>query len=135
MPAHPSSSSQFARFAAVGAAGFVVDVATLYAAIHFFGLAPIPARLPAFLAAVTFTWAANRHWTFTANRGSRLAEWGRFVVANSAGLGVNALAFAIMLRMLPDTLLTPMIAAGVGSTAGLLVNFVGSRRFVFAERR
>ena len=66
------SLGQFLRFGLVGTAGFVVDAAALTAAMAL-GLGPYGGRVVSYLAAVTFTWAMNRRFTFA---GAESAPWG-----------------------------------------------------------
>lgn len=123
----------FLRFFLVGVAGFAVDVAALYAAIHLAGLSPMNARLVSFLVAATFTWFLNRRFNFGASNASPIVEWARFLLANSLGQGVNLGVYALLLWLLPSGFWTPLIAAAVGSVAGLLINYSGSRMWVFSR--
>ena len=61
-------AAEFARFSAVGTAGLLVDMASLYVAVELIGLSYLVGRGVSYLAAATFTWACNRSITF-ANQG------------------------------------------------------------------
>ena len=130
-------TSRFLRFAIVGALGFVVDAGVLALVLHS-GLAGFHAgRCLSFLAAASFTWALNRRFTFAdraASRGSRGAQWARYVAAMSAGAAVNYAVYALVLAWAGYTALIAPFAVAAGSIAGLGVNFSAARWFVFAAR-
>ncbi|HWA88988.1 MAG TPA: GtrA family protein [Rhizomicrobium sp.] len=121
--------SAFLRFALVGAAGFVVNEAALYVAIHLLGLGKDAAWFFAFVPSVTFTWWGNRTLTF-AQHASRawLKEWARFVATNSLGALVN---FAVYEALVHLARLDAALALAAGVLAGLVFNFTLSKKLVF----
>lgn len=122
---------QFLRFGLVGTAGFVVDVAALTAAMAL-GLGPYGGRVVSYLAAVTFTWAMNRRFTFAGadpRRGA--AQWGRFVAANGVGALVNYGTYAALVALVPLVAAWPVLGVAGGSLAGLVFNFTFSKLWVF----
>lgn len=119
------------RFALVGCAGFLVDAGVLYAVLAL-GADRYTGRILSYLAAATFTWALNRHYTFRAQRGaSLLSEWGRFLAANSVGGLINWATYAILVSVSALAFAHPVIGVAAGSLAGLVVNFTLSRQYVF----
>ncbi|HEY8564146.1 MAG TPA: GtrA family protein [Beijerinckiaceae bacterium] len=128
--------SRFLRFALVGAAGFLVDAGTLMLLLAATPAGLYAGRLGSFLAAVTFTWAANRRYTFGAGRRSArglVAEWSRFVAVNALGGGVNLGVYTLLVSTSALFAARPWLAVAVGSVAGLAVNFAGSSRLVFRD--
>jgi putative flippase GtrA len=123
--------SQFLHFALIGALGFLVDAASLQAFLNIAGLDLYWARGGSFLIAVTFTWWMNRRFTFQSSDNRLLLEWGRFLAANSLGGAVNLGTYAALVATLDLVASFPVLGVAVGSIAGLAVNFVGSRFFVF----
>ena len=127
--------SRFLRFAAVGAAGFVVNEAALWLALHGLGLSAYAGGIFSFLIAVTFTWWGNRVLTFSqhAAKGARsiFAEWLSFVAANGFGFLVNYAVYATLIAAGPTPLNNPFVALAFGTVAGLMFNFVLSSRIVF----
>jgi putative flippase GtrA len=124
--------SRFIRFAVVGTVGFVVDAAVLYALIEGVNLGPLTARLPSFLCAATFTWSLNRRWTFAAgSTGRQLRQWGAYALAMVCGALVNYGCYALVVLILPEAVLTPLVALAAGSLAGLVVNYTLASRVVF----
>jgi putative flippase GtrA len=120
---------QLAFFTLVGAAGFVVDASVLLLLAHGVGLDIYVARLLSWLTAATATWWLNRTLTFKDRSASLLRQWLMFLAANSGGglinLGVSSALIAARL--------TPVAAVACGALAGLLWNFIASRRFVFGR--
>jgi putative flippase GtrA len=121
--------SAFLRFAAVGAAGFVVNEAALYAAIHWLHLGKDAAWFFAFVPAVTFTWWGNRTLTFREHASHAwLREWARFAATNSLGALVNLAVYETLIHF---TKLDAMPALAAGVLAGMVFNFTLSKRLVF----
>ncbi len=121
--------SAFLRFAAVGAAGFVVNEAALYVAIHLLHLGKDLAWFFAFFPAVTFTWWGNRTLTFAAQASrERLKEWARFVATNAFGAVVNLAVYETLIHL---TTLDASLALAAGVIAGLAFNFTLSKKLVF----
>lgn len=123
---------QFLLFGAVGAAGFVVDVAVLYGALWGLGLGHLSARLVSFIAAATFTWYLNRSLTFSdCDRSGPRRQLLRFLAVNSLGGIVNYIVYAIAMLGFDGDAWRPLLAVAMGSLSGLTLNYFGSRRLVF----
>lgn len=88
------------------------------------------ARVLAMLAGVTTTYVFNRRYTFTPGHPASLADWGRYVAAQSVGSAIN-FAISTALLWLSDKSL-PQIwgAVIVGAGAGFCVNFFTARRLL-----
>jgi putative flippase GtrA len=127
-----AANLQFLRFAMVGAAGFVVDAASLHFAIHEVGAGLYMGRLFSYLIAATFTWALNRRYTFHSQRDHKVVrEWLKFLAANTAGGLINYAVYAILVDRFDFVSIWPVIGVAAGSVAGLVTNFSLSRRLVF----
>ena len=126
----------FVRFAAVGGAGYFVNLAALWLATRHLGMNNYVGGGFSILTAMVFTWVGNRYFTF-ANRRARgsLKAVGReflaFVGANLVGALVNYLVYAGLLRFAGPPFDDKYIAQIVGVLAGLLFNFALSRTIVF----
>lgn len=120
---------QLALFTLVGGAGFAVDAGVLLLLIHAVSLDVYVARLLSWLAAATFTWWLNRTLTFRDRGAGLLRQWLMFLAANSGGglINIGVSSALIASRM------TPVAAVACGALAGLLWNFLASRRFVFSR--
>lgn len=120
----------FRRFATVGFAGLAVETIFVYGLRGVTGL--YGAKLVAFLAAVTTTWALNRAWTFAGRgSGSLLSQWALFLGANSLGASLNIGTFFLLVWLVPFCAAYPIVPILAGVVAGMFVNFALSRRVVF----
>jgi len=117
----------FFRFCLVGAVGFLVDAGLLMALIEAGALEPIPARVVSILVAVT--WLLNRLLTFRSDDPRYLFEWSRYALINGIGALVNYGCYVACLLLIPG--ISPLLALAVGSAVALIVNYLGSRHFVF----
>ena len=124
--------SQFLRFGLVGIGGLIVDTITLYAAMSLLGLGLYAGRIVSYLVAATFTWGANRRFTFTQLDVSHPArQWLKFLAANGLGACVNYGIYAALVTFAPIAASYPVIGIAAGSIAGLAFNFNASKRWVF----
>lgn len=129
-----ASLRQFLAFALVGVLGFLVDSSVLYLGLAL-GLGLRAGRVLSYLAAVTFTWALNRRYTFGASRYRPVEEWARFAATQLAGAAVNLGAYFALVAHSALVVRFPVIGVAAGSLAGLAVNFTVARLFVFGRRR
>ena len=120
---HPGNWVQLAKFAAVGATGYVVNLAVYTALLRGAGWHYIYAATVSFLVAVTNNYLWNRLWTFRDERGHLGFQGLRFftvaVVAYGANLGI----------------LSALIASGMNKVAAQAIaivlvtplNFIGNK--------
>jgi putative flippase GtrA len=130
----PLLARQAFAFGVVGAIGFVVDASVLTIALRYgFGL--YSGRVLSYLAAVTATWALNRHYTFRASRGrNALSEWVRFLVSQLSGAAVNFIIYGVLTHSIAVVASYPVIGVAAGSLGGMVINFVVARAYVFQRR-
>src|SRR5450755_4707021 len=69
---------QLVRFAAVGASGYVVNLAVFAACVHLLGIDYRVAAVVAFVVSVMNNFWWNRHWTFDARHQAALDQGARF---------------------------------------------------------
>lgn len=118
---------QLAKFCAVGATGYVVNLAVYSALLRGADVHYIPAAVVSFLIAVTNNYTWNRLWTFRHQRGHVAYQGLRFLIVSTAALSAN-LAFLAALVALG----VPKIPAQ--AIAIILVtplNFVGNKLWSF----
>lgn len=129
----------FLTFAVGGVLGFIVDGG----AFTLLGLVvanPYLVRVGSFLLAVTTTWAFNRRYAFGILRHPRLdvasaAEWFRYVLSQLTGFSVNYIVFSGLVFFTTLCASWPVLAIGVGSFSGLVVNYLSARVLVFRHSR
>lgn len=123
------------RFAIAGAVGFAVDAGILYMALAL-GAGYFCGRCASFISAVWVTWQINRQFTFTpsAHR-SQWKEWWHYLLAMLGGGVVNYATYSAAILALPKTATLPMYAVAIGSLAGMTVNFLSAKLWIFKKFR
>ena len=122
---------ELARFAVAGVLGVIVDVAILYLMLAV-GSGPFTGRAISFISAVCVTWQFNRRYTFNSRPGvSAWREWWSYLGAMLFGGAVNYGVYTALILLCRDIPLLPLLAVGAGSLAGMTVNFINAKYFVF----
>jgi putative flippase GtrA len=127
----PHNWIQLAKFCAVGATGYVVNLGVYALLLNAAGLHYLGAAVCSFLVAVTNNYTWNRLWTFRGQRGHVAYQGIRFLLVSVAALGLNL----VFLRTL--------VALGVGKIAAQAiaivlvtpVNFVFNKTWSFSTKR
>ena len=122
--------TQFLRFGTVGAAGFVVDTATVYATKGILGL--YGAGAVAYLTAASANWLLNRTWTFRGHGGGPAhRQWLAFLGTNLLGFVLNRGAYFTLVTVSATCAAQPVLAVAAGAITGMFLNFHLSRSVVF----
>jgi putative flippase GtrA len=123
--------AQLGKFCAVGATGYVVNLAVYVALVDGFHLHYIPAAMCSFLVAVAsnFTW--NRLWTFREHRGGMAYQGSRFFIVSSLALVANL----AVLHLLVSATSRPVLSQAIAIVLVTPVNFVGNKLWSFGPRR
>ncbi len=122
----------FLLFCVAGTIGFAVDAAIVQGLVVALDWNPYLARLISFLAAATVTWLFNRTFTFRSERRDSVrGEWIRYLVAMAAGFVVNFGLYSLLVFHYEMVRAIPALGVAAGSIAGLFVNYLSSRYWVF----
>jgi putative flippase GtrA len=122
----------FMRFCVVGGVGFVVDGGVLHGLVWFAHMDHFTARLCSFLVAVFATWTLNRLWTFKAQAGRNHAkEAGLYFLVQGTGGAINIAAYSLAIMLVPSLGRWLVIPLAIGTAAGLMINFLGSKHIAF----
>ena len=126
----PHNWFQLVRFAAVGASGYVVNLATYTLCLHVAGLHYLAAGTVAFVVAVTNNFVWNRHWTFRARDGHAGFQAARFFAVS-----VAAFLFSLgMLEVLVGGLgVDKVLAQAIAIVTATPLNFVGNKLWSFRD--
>ncbi|MBQ76294.1 MAG: hypothetical protein CMQ20_14905 [Gammaproteobacteria bacterium] len=127
--------AEFVHYGAVGASGFVVDIAFYYL-LQLFGVEHRIARALSFWPAVSWNWALNRVATFSEReRRPKARQWLEFVMTSLFGFSVNWGIYFILTTKVAffDTYRLIALVAGIGAAS--LFNFAASTLFVYSEKR
>ena len=125
----PHNWVQLLKFCAVGASGYVVNLAVFYVCVELLGLHHLVGATVAFIVAVTNNFWWNRHWTFKAGGGRAGFQAARFFTVSIA-----AFVFAAtVLELLVSVVGVPEVAAQAISIAvATPLNFIGNKMWSFA---
>ena len=126
-----SNWEQLVKFCAVGASGYVVNLAVYTVLLHAAGFHYLSAAVGSFLVAVTNNYAWNRLWTFKAQRGGVANQGMRFLIVSTLAL----LANLAVLHGLVTVGLGEVIAQAIAIVLVTPVNFVGNKLWSFGPRR
>lgn len=121
---------QLAKFCAVGASGYVVNLVVFAIGVHGFGLHYLVAATCSFLVAVTNNYAWNRVWTFRGQRGHVAYQGLRFLVVSTIALAANLL----ILHALVQVGLVEVLAQAIAIVLVTPLNFVGNKVWSFRRR-
>jgi putative flippase GtrA len=123
----PHNWFQLSKFVAVGASGYVVNMA-VYAIAHIvFDVHYLAAAVIAFVFAVTNNFLWNRHWTFKATHGHAGFQAARFFTVSLVALGFNLL----MLEVLVTAGVQEIPAQAVAIVLVTPINFLGNKLWSF----
>jgi putative flippase GtrA len=126
----PQNWVQLAKFCAVGASGYVVNIAVFAVAVELGDLHHLVAATLAFLVAVTNNFWWNRHWTFAARGGHAGFQAARFVAVS---IGAFVLAAAILEALVNGLDMSEIPAQAISIVAATPFNFVGNKMWSFSS--
>jgi len=119
--------TQLAKFCAVGATGYVVNLLVYTVLLDVVGLHYLMAAIGSFLVAVANNYAWNRHWTFRTERGHVGAQGLRFLVVSTLSLAANLVVLDTLVRLGTGEILAQAIAIVLVTP----LNFVGNKLWSF----
>lgn len=126
---------ELAKFGAVGAMTFVVDVGLFNFLLHLSPHRPLTAKIISTLVAASIAFALNRAWSFRhRQRSSVRREYTLFVVLNAIGLALalGCLGLSHYVLGLHSPLADNISANGFGLVLGTAFRFWSYRRYVWA---
>lgn len=121
---------QLLRFCAVGASGYVVNLAVYLLLLRGLDAHYLLAATGSFLVAVTNNYTWNRVWTFRGQRGHVAYQGMRFFVVSTAALVANLL----ILHVLVDQAgFGKVLAQAIAIVLVTPLNFVGNKLWSFGR--
>jgi putative flippase GtrA len=118
---------QLAKFAAVGASGYVVNLAVFSALVVGLDVHYLVAAVCSFLVAVTNNYTWNRAWTFRSQRGSLVYQGARFLAVSTVALVANL----VCLRLLVGAGLAEVPAQAIAIVLVTPWNFAANKLWSF----
>lgn len=124
----PHNWVQLAKFCAVGASGYVVNLLVFWLVVNGLDAHHLVGATAAFAVAVTNNFWWNRHWTFGAREGHAGFQAARFFTVSIGAFLVQA----SILEVLVSVAEMPELAAqAVSVAAAMPFNFVGNKMWSF----
>jgi len=125
----PHNWLQLARFCAVGASGYAINLAVYTVLLKWAGLHYLGAAFVSFLVAVTNNYWWNRHWTFRGQKGHFAYQGMRFAVVSAVALVANL----GILRVLVALGVGKVLAQAIAIIAVTPLNFIGNKLWSFRD--
>ena len=121
---------QLAKFCAVGASGYAVNLLVYSLLVEGLGLHYLVAATCSFVVAVTNNYTWNRVWTFRGQRGHVAYQGIRFFVVSTFALGANLAILYALVRLGLDKVPAQAIAIVLVTP----LNFIGNKVWSFRKR-
>ena len=122
---HPPNWIQLAKFGAVGASGYVINL-VVYASL--LGLGAHTAALISFVVSASSNYWWNRHWTFAKQKGHFAHQGMRFFLVAIVALAVNQVWLLVFLDWLGWGKIVSQAVAVILVTP---LNFLGNKLWSF----
>lgn len=123
----PANWVQLSKFCAVGASGYVVNLAVYYGLVRGLDVFYLVAAMGSFLVAVTNNYAWNRLWTFRHQRGHVAYQGLRFLVVSTLALCANLVVLFALVELGVDKVPAQAVAIALVTP----VNFAGNKLWSF----
>ncbi|MDQ6836440.1 MAG: GtrA family protein [Actinomycetota bacterium] len=127
----PHNWLQLGRFAAVGASGYVVNLAVFAACVHLLTINYKVAAVIAFAVSVANNFWWNRHWTFmSAKAAAHPARQGaRFFAVSLVTFGFT---YVVLVSLVDGAGTAKVVAQAISIVAGTPLSFIGQKLWSFA---
>jgi putative flippase GtrA len=120
---------QLAKFGAVGASGYVVNL-SVYAALLHGGVHFRAAAVASFVVSATSNYLLNRVWTFRDQRGHFAYQGMRFLVVSALALAANQVWLTVFVALGAGKI----VAQAISIVLVMPLNFVGNKLWSFRAR-
>jgi putative flippase GtrA len=118
---------QLVRFGAVGASGYVINLAVFAVCVHLLGIDYRLSAVIAWAVSVLNNFWLNRHWTFDAKQDHPVLQAVRFFAVSLVAFGFTY----VVLVALVDAGLMKVAAQAIAIAAGMPLSFIGQKLWSF----
>jgi putative flippase GtrA len=119
---------QLIRFGAVGATGYVVNLAVFALSVHALGIDYRVSAVVAWIVSVLNNFWLNRHWTFRAKHAHPVRQGIRFFAVSLVTFGFS---YLVLIGLVEGAGMTKVLAQAIAVAAGTPLNFVGQKLWSF----
>ena len=124
----PQNWLQLIRFAAVGASGYIVNLAVFAACVHLLAIDYRIAFVIAFVISVANNFWWNRHWTFDAKHEHPIFQGTRFFAVSVLAQGF---AYVVLVTLVDGPGLPKVVAQAIAIAAATPLSFIGQKLWSF----
>ncbi|HUE26662.1 MAG TPA: GtrA family protein [Solirubrobacteraceae bacterium] len=124
----PHNWLQFVRFGAVGATGYVVNLAVFAFCVHVLQIDYRVSAVIAWVVSVLNNFWFNRHWTFRAKQAHPMGQGIRFFAVSLVTFGFS---YLVLIGLVEGAGMTKVLAQAIAVAAGTPLNFVGQKLWSF----
>ena len=124
----PQNWLQLVRFAAVGASGYVVNLAVFAASVHLLAIDYRVSAVIAFVVSVVNNFWWNRHWTFDAKHDHPIFQGARFFAVSLVAFGFT---YVVLVSLVSGAGMSKVIAQAIAIVAGTPLSFLGQKLWSF----
>jgi putative flippase GtrA len=125
---HPRNWWQLGRFVAVGASGYVVNLAMFALCVHLLGIDYRISAVFAYVVSVVNNFWLNRHWTFGAKHDHPMFQAVRFFAVSLLTFGFT---YVVLITLVDDVGLPKVVAQAIAIVAGTPLSFLGQKLWSF----
>jgi dolichol-phosphate mannosyltransferase len=125
---HPGNWLQLIRFGAVGASGYVVNLAVFAACVHLLRIDYRLASVLAFLVSVGNNFWLNRHWTFSAKEHHPGRQAIKFFAVSLVAYGFS---YVVLTSLVDGAGVDKVIAQAIAVVAAMPLSFIGQKLWSF----
>ena len=124
----PQNWLQLVRFGAVGASGYVVNLAVFAVCVHALAIDYRISAVIAWIVSVLNNFWWNRHWTFGAREAHPVHQAVRFFAVSLLAFGFT---YVVLIGLVSGLGMTKVPAQAIAIAAGTPLNFVGQKLWSF----
>ena len=118
---------QLARFGAVGATGYVVNLLVFAVCVHVLAIDYHVSAVIAWAVSVLNNFLLNRHWTFDAKQDHPVLQAVRFFTISLVAFGFTYATLVLLV----DAGMVKVLAQAIAIIAGMPLSFVGQKLWSF----
>jgi dolichol-phosphate mannosyltransferase len=124
----PHNWLQLIRFAAVGASGYIVNLAVFALCVHAAKIDYRLAAVAAFAVSVVNNFWWNRHWTFDAKHQHPAHQAAKFFAVSLVTFGFT---YLVLVALVTGAGLPKVVAQAIAIAAGTPLSFIGQKLWSF----
>jgi dolichol-phosphate mannosyltransferase len=124
----PQNWFQLGRFVAVGASGYIVNLAVFATCVHLLTINYKIAAVVAFVVSVINNFWWNRHWTFGAKQAHPFEQGARFFAVSLIAFGFS---YLVLISLVDGAGFAKVFAQAISIAAATPLSFVGQKLWSF----